>query len=115
MTIHRQDCNTALSLRSREPERLIEVNWGTRPDYSYPVDVMITAYDRPGLLRDITVVLANDKVNVLSMQTRTSKEEHLASMLLTMEVSSLENLGRLLAKVSQLPNVIEAVRHRKMS
>ncbi|WP_419834582.1 GTP diphosphokinase [Endozoicomonas atrinae] len=115
VTIHREDCNTALSLRSREPERLIEVNWGTKPDYSYPVDVIITAYDRPGLLRDITMVLANDKVNVLSMQTRTSKEEHLASMLLTMEVPSLESLGRLLARVSQLPNVIDAVRHRKMS
>ena len=102
-------------MRSREPERLIEVNWGTQPDYSYPVDVIITAYDRPGLLRDITMVLANDKVNVLSMQTRTSKEEHLASMLLTMEVPSLESLGRILARVSQLPNVIDAVRHRNRS
>ncbi|WP_067518245.1 GTP diphosphokinase [Endozoicomonas ascidiicola] len=115
VTIHRDDCNTALSLQEREPERLIEVNWGSKPEYGYPVDVMITAFDRPGLLRDITIVLANDKVNVLSMQTRTSKEEHLASMLLSIEVQGLESLGRVLAKIEQLHNVIEAVRHRKMS
>ena len=113
VTIHRQDCSNALALQDKEPERLIEVNWGTRAEYSYPVDILIIAYDRPGLLRDITLVLANDKVNVLSLQTRTSKEENLANMLMTVEVPNLDNLGRILAKVNQLSNVIEAVRHRK--
>ena len=114
VTIHRDDCNTALALQEREPERLIEVSWGNQPEYSYPVDIMITAYDRPGLLRDITMVLANDNVNVLSMQTRTSKEEHLANMLLGIEVHGLDKLGRILAKINQLNNVIEAVRHRRV-
>ena len=113
VTIHRQDCNNALALHDREPERLIEVNWGTKEEYSYPVDVLIVAYDRSGLLRDITMVLANDRVNVLSLQTRTSKEENLANMLMTVEVPNLDDLGRILAKVNQLPNVIESVRHRK--
>ena len=112
VTIHRQDCNTAQTLSSREPERLIEVNWGSEPNYSYPVDVMISAYDRPGLLRDITVVLANDRINVLSMHTQVSKDEYLASILLTVEVPSLDSLGRVLSRVSQLPNVIGAARHR---
>ena len=112
VTIHRQDCNTAVALNRREPERLIEVNWGSEPTYSYPVDVMISAHDRPGLLRDITVVLANDKVNVLSMNTRVSKVDYLASILLTVEVPSLDNLERILSRVTQLPNVIDAVRHR---
>ena len=102
-------------MQHREPERLIEVNWGSRPDYSYPVDIIITAYDRPGLLRDITMVLANDKVNVLSLQTRARKEELQAGILLSVEVRSLESLGRILAKISQLPNVIDAVRHREIS
>ena len=112
VTIHRQDCNTVQTLGSREPERLIEVNWGSEPNYGYPVDVMISAYDRPGLLRDITVVLANDKVNVLSMHTQVSKDEYLASILLTVEVPSLDSLGRVLSRVRQLPNVIGAARHR---
>ncbi len=114
VTIHRQDCSTALNLHDKEPERLIEVSWGDEPEYGYPVEVLIIGYDRPGLIRDITVVLANDKVNVLSLQTRTSKEENLANMLLTVEVNSLHRLGRVLAKINQLPNIIEAVRHRKI-
>lgn len=113
VTIHRQDCTNALYLHEKEPERLIEVSWGNTPEYAYPVEIMIIAYDRPGLLRDITVVLANDKVNVLALDTRTCKEDNLANMLLTVEVTSIQKLGRLLAKVGQLPNVIEAVRYRK--
>ena len=91
---------------------MIEVNWGTGTEYSYPVEILVVAYDRPGLLRDITVVLANEKVNVLSLDTRTSREDHLANMLMTVEVPHLNDLGRILGKVSQLPNVIETTRHR---
>ncbi len=113
VSIHRQDCSNVFRFHEREPERLIEVSWGNTPEYAYPVEIMIEAYDRPGLLRDITMVLANDKVNVVALETRTSKKEHLANMLLTVEVTSLQTLGRILAKASQLPNVIEAVRFRK--
>ncbi|KEQ17947.1 GTP diphosphokinase [Endozoicomonas numazuensis] len=113
VTIHRQDCNNALNLQEQEPERLIEVNWGHSPEYMYPVEIIITAYDRSGLLRDITIVLANERVNVLSVQTRTSKEDNIANMLLTVEVQSLQQLSTVLAKVNQLPNVIEVARHRK--
>ncbi|MGI9277337.1 MAG: GTP diphosphokinase [Endozoicomonas sp.] len=112
VTIHRQDCNNALSLREKEPERLIEVNWGHSPEYAYPVEVMISAYDRSGLLRDITTVLANEKVNVLTVQTQTDKSDNVAAMTLTLEVQSLQQLATMLAKVGQLPNVIEAVRRR---
>ncbi|WP_252180437.1 GTP diphosphokinase [Endozoicomonas sp. 4G] len=113
VTIHRQDCNNALNLQEQESERLIEVNWGYSPEYMYPVEMIITAYDRSGLLRDITIVLANERVNVLSVQTRTHKEENIANMLLTVEVQSLQQLSKVLAKVNQLPNVIEVARHRK--
>ena len=113
VTIHRQDCNNALNLQEKEPERLIEVNWGYSPEYMYPVEIIITAYDRSGLLRDITIVLANERVNVLSVQTRTSKEDNIANMLLTVEVQSLQQLSTVLAKVNQLPNVIEVARYRK--
>lgn len=115
VSIHRQDCNNALILQGQEPERLIEVNWGHSPEYGYPVEVMILAYDRAGLLRDITVILANEKVNVLEVGTRTSKDENIATMKLLLEVKSLQQLGTVLAKVDKLPNVIEAVRHRNES
>ncbi len=114
VTIHRQDCNNALNLQETEPERLIEVSWGHSPEYAYPVEVRINAYDRAGLIRDITTVLANEKVNVISLLTRTSKEENSATMILTVEVSSLQQLSTTLTKVNQLANVIDAVRNRKV-
>ena len=113
VTIHRQDCSDVLHLHEKEPERLIAVNWGHAPEYVYPVEVMITAYDRPGLLRDVTMIMANEKVNVVTLDTQTSKQDHQANMLLTIEITNLQKLGRMLAKVAQLPNVIEAVRYRK--
>ncbi len=113
VTIHRQDCANALQLQEQEAHRMIEVSWGHDLAETYPVEVLIQAYDRPGLLRDITLLLANEKINVLSLSTRTSKEANLANMVLTIAVTDLTLLGRVLAKIMQLPNVIDAVRYRK--
>ncbi|GGL94506.1 GTP diphosphokinase [Pseudomonas asuensis] len=112
VTIHRQDCQNALQLSSREPERIIQVSWGPVPVQTYPVDILVKAYDRPGLLRDVSQVLLNERINVLAVNTRSNKEENTANMLLTIEIPGLDALGRLLGRVSQLPNIIEARRNR---
>ena len=112
VTIHRQDCSTGLQLAGREPERIIQVNWGPVPQQTYPVDIMIRAYDRSGLLRDVSQVLLNEKINVLAVNTRSNKEDNTASMLLTIEIPGLDGLGRLLGRLAQLPNIIEARRNR---
>lgn len=112
VTIHCQDCATALQLSEREPERMIQVSWGSEPVKTYPVDLVIRAYDRSGLLSDITQVLFNEKVNVVALQTSTSKEDNAAVIQLTIEVSTLDVLSRLLNRMDQLPNVIEARRSR---
>lgn len=113
VSIHRQDCMNALHLKESEPNRMIEVSWGREPSFSYPVDVVIEAYDREGLLRDITLVLANEKVNVTRVNTASNQAEHTARMMLTMEVSGLDNLGRVLAKIKQLPNIMDVRRTRE--
>ncbi|MDH1865673.1 GTP diphosphokinase [Pseudomonas chengduensis] len=112
VTIHRQDCPTALQQTAREPERMIQVNWGPVPVQTYPVEIVIKAYDRSGLLRDVTQVLLNEKLNVLAVNTRSNKEDNTASMSITVEIPGLDALGRLLARIGQLPNIIEARRHR---
>jgi GTP pyrophosphokinase len=112
VTIHRQDCSTGLQLAGREPERIIQVNWGPVPQQTYPVEIMIRAYDRSGLLRDVSQVLLNEKINVLAVNTRSNKEDNTASMLLTIEIPGLDGLGRLLGRLAQLPNIIEARRNR---
>lgn len=112
VTIHRQDCPTLLQQAEREPERIIQVSWGSEPVQTYPVNVVIRAYDRSGLLSDITQVLFNEKVNVVALQTGTCKEQNCALIQLTIEVATLDILSRLLNRLDQLPNVIEARRQR---
>ncbi|MDT3718033.1 GTP diphosphokinase [Pseudomonas oryzihabitans] len=112
VTIHRQDCANALQLASREPERTIQVSWGPVPVQTYPVDILIKAFDRSGLLRDVSQILLNERINVLAVNTRSDREENTANMLLTIEIPGLDALGRLLGRISQLPNIIEARRNR---
>lgn len=113
VTIHRQDCPNIIQLRTEDPHRLVNVEWGSKKAQMYPVDIRIKAWDRTGLLRDITVVLANEKANVLSVNTLTDKKEHLANISVTLEVSGLEVLGQVLNKINQLPNVVDVQRFRQ--
>ncbi len=112
VTVHRQDCLTFLHLREYEPNRIIEVNWGGKPEAVYPVDIEIEAYDRSGLLRDITQALSSSKSNVLALNTISNPDDNSATMVVTVEISSLEQLARLLAQIRNLPNILEVRRKR---
>jgi len=109
VTIHRQDCANLLALASRHHERIIEVSWGETPA-TYPVDIMIIAHDRSGLLRDITSILANEQVNVLGANTLTDRDTSIARIGLTLEITDVVQLSRVLDQIGQLPNVMEAYR-----
>lgn len=110
VTIHRQDCGKALASLNECPERLAEVSWDTDPRSAYPVQIQIRAFDRQGLLRDITTVLANEKLNIIATRTLSNKASHTADILITLEIPSVQMLKRALARVQQLPNIFEARR-----
>jgi GTP pyrophosphokinase len=110
VTIHRQDCANALRHHDEHNERLIEVSWGAQDGAAYPVEVEVMAYDRAGLLRDITSLLANEKINVLGVRTLTDRQQ-LAHMTFTLEIPDIETLSRVLALLDQIPNVV-GVRRR---
>jgi GTP pyrophosphokinase len=99
-----------LNLANRYRERIIEVSWGEEAQATYAVDMLINAYDRPGLLRDITSVLLNEQVNVLASNTLTNPKTAIAHMVLTLEINDLEQLSRILDKIGQIPNVMEVRR-----
>lgn len=105
VTVHRADCPNILRYVTECPERIIEVEWGESAAKTYPVAITLVAYDRQGLLRDVTSVLANESVNVTAVSTLTNPRTHMAHMTLTVEIASLEDLSAVLAKLSQLPNV----------
>ena len=108
ITIHRASCVNLARIRAREPERLIEANWGARRDESYPVDIAVECGDRPGLLRDISEVFSREKINVTAVNTLT--RHHLARMNFTIEVAGIDQLRRALALVREIPGVLAAGR-----
>jgi len=110
VSIHRSDCARLLRLTENVPERVIEVEWGLSPRNNYEVDVGIEAFDRQGLLRDITGLFANARINVLSINTQTNKKSNTATMRLRVEVPDLGSLSKLLERINRLKNVVSAVR-----
>ena len=113
ITIHRSDCRKLLQQRRQQAQRVIEVDWGVAAEASYPATIVIEAFDRKGLLHDVTAVLASEGVNVLGASTDTNKTSNMARLQLTLEVPGLDVLSRLLARISQLPNVIDVSRMRE--
>ncbi|MCP8899008.1 GTP diphosphokinase [Gilvimarinus xylanilyticus] len=110
VSIHRADCSNILQLQSDEPERIIKVDWGHKPQSSYSVDVMIEAYDRSGLLRDITSLLDHERINISAMQTLSDKQKNSVDMLITVEIRGFDELSRVLTRLNQLPNIASARR-----
>ncbi len=104
-TIHRQDCPNILNTDDRE--RLLQVGWG-RMERTYPVPIKIRAYDRQGLTSDITALLTGESVNILNIAVTVNKS--LAELRLIVEVKDLTHLSRILTRVENVPNVLEAVR-----
>ncbi len=110
VTIHRQDCGNILRLRGEDRDRLITVDWGQPDEAGYQVDILVEAYDRAGLLRDITSLLASEKINLTSANTRTDAQDGIAYMNLTLEIADISQLSRVLTRIGQLQNVISARR-----
>ncbi|MCW8962495.1 MAG: bifunctional (p)ppGpp synthetase/guanosine-3',5'-bis(diphosphate) 3'-pyrophosphohydrolase [Gammaproteobacteria bacterium] len=108
--IHRQDCVNVLNLSDEQRPRLIDAAWANQPDSRYTVAIRITAYDRAGLLNDITHVLAREGVNVRAVNTRTDEEDNTAHMQIVTEITNLDQLLQVLNRVAQIPSVLKAVR-----
>ena len=115
VTVHRDDCVELKRLMESDQERLVEVNWAKRDDRVYSVEIYIKAYDRQGLLMDVTSAISHEKVNLTAVNTSSDHGAGTAIMLLTVEVPSLERLGGLLGKINQLPNVVEVRRYHASS
>ena len=110
VSIHRQDCSNVLQLQADEPQRIIKVEWGSAPQSAYSVDIIIEAYDRYGLLRDITALLDNERINISALQTLSDKRKNTVDMLITAEIRSIDELSRILTRLNQLPNIASARR-----
>ena len=110
VSIHRQDCGNFLSLNQRHPERIVEISWGESESGAYPVDLSVHAFDRSGLIRDITALLADDDANVTALKTDTDKDSMQVVMEISIEIRDLPTLSAVITKLEQLPNVVSVRR-----
>ena len=90
--------------------RLINVEWGGEQHELYPVDIRLETIDRQNLLRDVLNVLSNEKINVNAVHTQSNKKNNTAHMELTIEVSGVSQLSKILNRLGQLNNIIEVSR-----
>lgn len=110
VSIHRDDCEQLKELSRRNPERLIDAVWGENYSGGYSLTIRILSNDRSGLLRDITTVLANEKINVMGVRSRSNVREQTAEIDMELEIYNINAFNRALAKLSQLNDVISAKR-----
>ncbi len=108
VSVHRVDCPNAHNLTHQHPERVIPVTWGARSHAMYPVDLIVEATDRQGLLRDISEVFSKEKINVIGVQTQSRNET--AHMLFTLELLGLERLQHALGLLREVKGVRKATR-----
>ncbi|PNK60372.1 RelA/SpoT family protein [Psychrobacter sp. FDAARGOS_221] len=109
VSIHNRGCAEYARLIEREPERQISATWTTQQTTYQPVEIIIEAYDRRGLLRDLTQVIDKENINIRGVDTN-SDNDNVAHLKFKLEVTGLSQLSKLLAKLEQQPGILHARR-----
>jgi GTP pyrophosphokinase len=107
ITVHLRSCPTVMN--EREVTRLIDVEWESAPAQTYPIAIRVEAYDRTGLLSDVTQVMAENRVNILAANVSVSPD-HTALLTMTLQVASVAQLAKVMGRVEQLKDVLNVQR-----
>ncbi|HTL21297.1 MAG TPA: bifunctional (p)ppGpp synthetase/guanosine-3',5'-bis(diphosphate) 3'-pyrophosphohydrolase [Steroidobacteraceae bacterium] len=110
VTVHRSDCASFVRMAALKPERVLKVDWSSADSGALAVLLAVSAYDRRGLLRDLTDVVAVERLSIDAVTSRTDHESGIAYFSLAVAVSDLEQLARVLRRLAAVPNVLEARR-----
>lgn len=109
VTIHKKSCNNVVHLNPNNNERLIQVTWDSQHSGSYYVDMQIRAHARETLLKEITTILSNAKINLINFNSTVNRNNMLV-IIVTIQINALSQLKELLNQIGHLPGVIEARR-----
>jgi GTP pyrophosphokinase len=110
VTVHRADCATLARMRSRAPERVIEVHWGETGERAYDVEIAVTGYDRKNIHRDVTTAIANAGAHIVASGSRVDPARGEVQMRFTLRLRDFGELAALLGSLAALPNVLDARR-----
>ncbi len=114
VTIHREDCKNVLRWQNEENPRLLQVSWGQTPAANYHVKVLIRAYDRRELIKDISVTLATSEVSVTDISSNLDEASNEVEIRLHVKVKNFEHLSELLSRLAGIRNVFESRRLKSM-
>jgi GTP pyrophosphokinase len=112
VSIHAQSCANLARLRAKTPARVLALSWGASAGAEFPVDIEVQAYDRRGLVRDVSAALADEKISIQGMTSATDKRDNIARMQINISITGLPQLSKVLARIAQLPNIISARRKK---
>jgi GTP pyrophosphokinase len=110
VTVHRKDCINILNVKEHKMARLVPVEWGGETQNQYAVDIEIHGIDRQGLLRDISAIFAMEHMNVVGIESAVNKNDNTVYFKFKLEILGIEQLGKVLTRIQQLPNVLDARR-----
>jgi len=110
ISVHREDCQNFQERISLYPSRKAEVSWGKASARRYPVDISLLTHERADLLHELTALLANEHIPIISINTTQNKKNNTTAYHFTIEVDSLHPLSRILARVAQVPGVLSVRR-----
>ena len=110
VSVHRANCGSLLRLARRDPDRVIEVAWGSAAQQAYQVDIELRGYDRKGLQKDVTSLISNAGTHIVASSSRMLARSGEAEMRFTLRVRDFEQLSSLLSKLAALPNVLDVRR-----
>jgi len=110
VTIHQARCASLLRMRTLKPERVLNVEWALHSGSLLPVRIRVEAYDRRGLLRDVSDVMALEKLSIEGVNSDTDPNDRIATIVMRTAVRDHEQLGRVLQRLGAVPNVLSAQR-----
>jgi GTP pyrophosphokinase len=113
VSVHREDCDQLSKLLDQHPERQIDVNWSSEVNGAFQTHLEVYCSDRDGILRDITTVLANERVGLLGVNSASDTRLDSAKIRLTLEVKDLDSLSKTIARLQQLKGVSDVLRKDK--
>jgi GTP pyrophosphokinase len=112
VSIHAQACANLGRLSQKSPARVLAVTWGRLTSKEFPVEIAVQAFDRRGLVRDVSAALADDKISIRGMNTVTDKRDNIAHLQIEISITGLPQLSHVLTRIASLPNVISARRKK---
>ena len=110
VTIHRQNCNNIATNCTHDINRIIQVAWDSKKHSDYYVDLQIQASGQQELLKEVTALLANQKINLMSLNSTVNKKNNIIYVIMTVQISDLTQLKQIINQISQLPKVIDVKR-----